>query len=81
MGGLITNDLKNKLDKVQREYSILRKQNQEQKGEKEGDENVPTVQLDAEPIDFSVNNNVEEEQLSSQRGNRAKKKKGKGKKR
>ena len=57
MGGLITNDLKNKLDKVQREYSILRKQNQEQKGEKEGDENVPTVQLDAEPIDLSVNNN------------------------
>ena len=47
MGGLITNDLKNKLDKVQREYSILRKQNQEHEEEKEGEENVPTVQLDA----------------------------------
>ena len=47
MGGLITNDLKNKLDKVQREYSILRKQNQEHEEEKEGEENVLTVQLDA----------------------------------
>ena len=60
MGGLITNDLKNKLDKVQREYSILRNQNKDHKEEKEGEEDVPTVQLDAEQIGFVINSNVEE---------------------
>ena len=65
MGGLITNDLKNKLDKVQREYSIKRKQEEDHDEEKEGEENVPTVQLDAEPIEFAVNNNAEDGQLSS----------------
>ena len=60
MGGLITNDLKNKLDKVQREYSILRNQNKDHEEEKEGEEDVPTVQLDAEQIGFVINSNVEE---------------------